>query len=255
MKDEYFEIKIPKISFKNIHTNTYLIIALIISSFALGYLTNRVIYLENTIKATPSPSQDNTKTIEPTQRPTPPAKVNVTDGHLPFLGNPNAKVTVVEFSDFQCTFCDQFENDTYPQIYDEYIKTNKIKFVFRHYPLVSIHPTAQKAAEASECANEQGKFWEYHKLLFTNQSIWSPLLLDDALNSFTDYATQLGLDAKTFRSCIDSDKFAQNIQEDITDGNKAYIDGTPTFFINGTRLVGAQPFSQIKQIIDQELNK
>ncbi len=248
MKDKYFEIKIPTIS---LNANTYLIITLVIFAFILGILAYKVISLENTIKtqAANTPPQQATAP----QKPTPPEKVNVADGHLPPLGNPNAKVTIVEFSDFQCPFCKQFEDTTYPKLYDEYIKTNKIKFVFRHYPLNSIHPTAQKAAEASECANAQGKFWDYHDLLFKNQSTWSPLLLADAINSFTDYATQLGLNTTMFRSCLDTDQFAQKVQEDSADGNKVSVDGTPTFFINGNRLVGAQPFEKIQQLIEQEL--
>jgi protein-disulfide isomerase len=261
-KEKYFEIKIPPISFKKINTNILLVIALIIFAFILGFLTDKVIYLQNALNGntakTSTTAQNNAKTITPQaaqpEEPTPPpAKVDVSDGHLPPLGNPNAKVTIVEFSDFQCPFCEQFENNTYPQLYDQYIKTNKIKFVFRHYPLVGIHPLAQKAAEASECANDQGKFWDYHKTLFKNQSAWSTLPLTDALDSFTSYASELGLDTTTFRSCLDTDQFAQKVQKDRDDGDKAYVNGTPTFFINGKRLVGAQPFDQIKQLIDQDL--
>ena len=259
-KEKYFEIKIPAISFKNTNINVYLVTALVIFAFTLGILTDKVIYLSNSLKTqdanTSIPSQDNTKTtglaILSTE-PTPPAKVNVAHGHLPPLGNPNAKVTIVEFSDFQCPFCKQFVDNTYPKIYDEYIKNNKIKFVFRHYPLNSIHSNAQKAAEASECANEQGKFWEYHDLLFKNQALWSPLPLADVLNSFTNYAAELGLNTTTFRSCLDTDQLAQKVQEDSDDGSKAFVDGTPAFFINGKRLVGAQPFAQIQQLIEQEL--
>ena len=251
MKEKYFEIKIPAISFKNINANIYLITTLIIFAFILGILTDKLIYLENTLK-TQTASAPPPKTTPPQEPTPPPAKVDVAQGHLPPLGNPNAKVTIVEFSDFQCPFCKQFEDNTYPKLYDEYIKTNKIKFVFRHYPLNSIHPTAQKAAEASECANAQNKFWEYHNLLFKNQSTWSPLPLADALNSFTDYAAELGLNTITFRSCLDTDQLTQKVQEDSSDGDKASVNGTPTFFINGTRLVGNQPFAQIQQLIEQE---
>jgi protein-disulfide isomerase len=261
-KEKYFEIKIPAISLKNINTNVCLVIALVIFAFTCGYLTDKVIYLSNALNNktanTSAPTQTNTKTTglkttQPEEPTLPPAKVDVAQGHLPPLGNTDAKVTIVEFSDFQCPFCKQFEDNTYPKLYDEYIKTNKIKFVFRHYPLIGIHPNAQKAAEASECANEQGKFWDYHDMLFKNQSTWSPLPLADAINSFTDYAAQLGLNTTTFRSCLDTDQLAQKVKEDSDDGDKAYVNGTPSFFINGKRLVGAQPFTQIQQLIEQEL--
>ena len=96
-------------------------------------------------------------------------------GHLPQLGKTNAKVAIVEFSDFECPFCKQFFNETFSQIKREYIDTGKVAFYFRHYPLTSIHPNAQIAAEATECANEQGKFWQFHDMLFTNQESWANL--------------------------------------------------------------------------------
>lgn len=115
-------------------------------------------------------------TLAPGQ-PTPAPKQDVAIGHLPILGNKDAAVTVIEFSDFQCPFCDQFVKNTYPQLKKEYIDTGKIAFAYRHFPLTSIHPNATPAAIASECANEQGKFWEYHDTLFQNQATWANLPL------------------------------------------------------------------------------
>lgn len=102
-------------------------------------------------------------------------KVTVNNGHLPLLGKKSAKVTIVEFSDFQCPFCKQFFTDTLSQLTKEYIDTGKVKLYYRQFPLTSIHPNAQIAAEAAECANEQGKFWEFHDILFTNQASWDTL--------------------------------------------------------------------------------
>lgn len=107
-----------------------------------------------------------------TTTPSPAAKVTVANGHLPVLGKQSAKVTIVEFSDFQCPFCKQFFTNTFDQLKKSYIDTGKAKLYFRQYPLTSIHPNAQIAAEASECANAQGKFWQYHDILFTNQDAW-----------------------------------------------------------------------------------
>lgn len=258
---EYLEIHIPRISFKDTKINTYLVTALVIFAFFLGMLTNKVLSLEKALKTTTTNNNvlgntDSTPPNSALQNPTqPPAKVDVAIGHLPALGPDNAKVTIVEFSDFQCPFCEKFVNDAYPQIYDAYIKTNKVKFAYRHYPLTSIHPNAQKAHEASECANEQNKFWEYHNLLFKNQTTWSPQPSADAANSFTDYASQLNLNTDQFRSCLDTDKYKENVQKDTTDGDTAGVDGTPTLFINGIRLVGAQPFAKIQALIEQELKK
>ena len=264
-KKDYLELKIPKISFKNSNINYFLVIGLIAFGFIIGMLTNKVLFLQSTLKnnqealkAVQSAQTNSLPAVNPNNLPAPtqpPSKITVANGHLPSLGNDNAKVTVVEFSDFQCPFCEQFESQTFPQVNDAYIKTGKIKLVYRHYPLTTIHPNAEKAAEASECANEQGKFWDYHDLLFKNQSTWTALAAPDAASSFTDLAGQLGLDTNQFSSCLSTDKYKQNVLNDISDGNKAGVDGTPTFFINGWRLVGAQPFAQLQQLIDQELKK
>lgn len=273
-KKEYLEIRLPSISFKDTKINAYLVTALVIFAFFLGMLTNKVLSLEKDLKTqttnNTAPTDqvnnqlnnnvlgntDNALPNPALQRPTqPPLKVDVAIGHLPTLGSEKAKVTIVEFSDFECPYCVKFANEAYPQIYDAYIKTNKIKFAYRHYPLTSIHENAQKAAEASECANEQSKFWDYHDLLFKNQETWSPQTPIDAANSFTDYAAQLGLNTDQFRSCLDTDKYKGLVQEDITDGYNAGVDGTPTLFINGWRIVGAVPFPQIQKLIEQELKK
>ncbi len=261
---EYLEIHIPRISFKDTKINTYLVTTLVIFAFFLGMLTNKVLSLEKALKTTTTnntaPSGQTNNVLgntdnAPQALTQPPPKVDVAIGHLPTLGAKDAKVTVIDFSDPQCPFCERFENNTYPQLFDTYIKTNKIKFAYRHYPLNSIHPNAQKASEALECANEQNKFWEYQKLIFKNQSTWSSQPLTDAINSFTGYAGELNLNTDQFRSCLDTNKYEENVQKDITEGNLVGVDGTPTFFINGQRLVGAQPFAQIQQLIEQELKK
>jgi len=176
-------------------------------------------------------------------------------GHLPILGNKGAKVTIVEFSDFQCPFCSSLWKDTLPQIKKDYIDTGKVKFAYRHYPLVAIHPNAQKAAEASECANEQGKFWEYHDKLFENQSEWEGQAAADALTSFASYADTIGINGATLKSCVDSGKFADAVTKDADEGTTAGVNGTPATYVNGLLVSGAQPYSAFKTIIDQELSK
>ena len=164
----------------------------------------------------------------------------------PVLGDKNAELTIVEFSDYQCPFCARFREQTLDQLKKEYIDTGKVRFVYRDFPLSSIHPYAQKAAEASECADEQGKFWEYHDKLFENQQA-----LDVA--SLKNYAAGLKLDAGKFAECLDSGRYADETAKDLADGSRAGVTGTPAFIIGSRQLSGAQPFSNFKAAIDAEL--
>lgn len=249
----YLEIRLPKFSFRNTSLNVYLVFALVIFAFLLGMLTNKVIYLEK-IANTPAPTTAPVA-AEPTQ-PEPPAVVKVDNGHLPALGDDKAKVTVVEFSDFQCPFCKRYYDETHKQLDEQYIKTGKIKFYYRHFPLYSIHPNAERGALASECANDQGKFWEYYDLLFANQDTWSGIdTPEKTVDSLTDLAGQAGMDTDAFRSCLETQADKKKVDADAAVGNKVQVDGTPTFFINGHRLVGAQPFSEFQKLIDAELKK
>ena len=253
-KDDHFTIRIPRLSFKNNSLNIYLVFALIVFAFILGMLTNKVLYLENQLRSGTQAAAQPSSAPLPTQVELP-QYVKVDNGHLPALGNAAAKVTIVEFSDFQCPFCKSYIDDTHSQIKTKYIDTGKVKLVYRHFPLTSIHPNAYKAAIASECANGQNKFWEYHDILFKNQETWSPQTAADASTSFVSYAQQIGLDTDLFQSCIDSEKDKKGVDDDMSAGNKAQVDGTPAFFINGYRLIGAQPFSAFEKTIEDALKK
>lgn len=159
------------------------------------------------------------------------------------------KVIVEEFSDFQCPFCQRFYNDSYKQIKTKYIDTGKVQFVFRHFPL-PIHQNAQKAGEAAECANRQGKFFPYHDVLFEKmQPDGTGLNISD----LKQYATDLGLNASKFNSCLDNGETAEVVKKDTTDGQAAGVSGTPTVFVNGVKIVGAQPFSAFEQAIEAAL--
>lgn len=164
----------------------------------------------------------------------------------PFLGNPDAPVVMVEFSDFQCPFCARFWSQTLPEIKEKYIKTGKVRFVYRDFPISSIHSNAQKASEAGECADEQGKFWEYHDLIFSRQAQMS-------VANYKRWAAELKLDTARFNACLDSGTYADEVAKDFADGQAAGVSGTPTFFINGQRLVGALPFEQFKTMLDAAL--
>jgi protein-disulfide isomerase len=173
----------------------------------------------------------------------------------PFKGAANAKVAVIEFSDYQCPFCGRFEKDQYVQILRDYVDTGKVKYVWRDMPL-DMHPNAQKAAEAGHCAGAQGKFWEMHDRLFTNQQAL-------AAADLTKHAEALQLNVGQFQSCLDSGRFAADIKADMTDAGKAGISGTPSFLFglvqpNGTvkivkRIVGTKPYAEFKSAIDSAL--
>jgi protein-disulfide isomerase len=162
----------------------------------------------------------------------------------PARGPANAPVTIVEFSDFECPFCKRAA-ETVEQVMKTY--EGKVRLVFRHYPL-PMHSNAKKAAEAASCANESGKFWPYHDLLFKNQTA----LAEDNLKA---YAKEAGLDAGAFEKCLTSGKFATTVEKDTEEGAAAGITGTPAFFINGRPLIGAQPFEAFKEAIDDVLGQ
>ena len=169
-------------------------------------------------------------------------------------GRQDAKLVLVEFSDFQCPFCGRYTRDTLPQVEREYVDTGKVRYVFRHYPLERIHPLALRAAEAGDCAHQQGKFWPMHTRLFGNQQAL-------AEPDLTRSAEALGLNMSSFQQCMASQSTSPvRVRQDQTEGSRASITGTPTFFI-GTitpagkvhvlkRLVGARPYESFKTTLD-----
>lgn len=174
----------------------------------------------------------------------------------PVLGNPDAPVTMVEFSDFQCPFCRRLYTQTLPQIKEQYIKTGKVKFVYRDFPLTSIHDMAQKYAEASECADEQEKFWQMHDKIFNEQEkLGSGTILDFTVSDVKRWAREVGLNGIKFDRCLDSGKYAGEVEKDFRDGDAAGIDGTPGTFINKQLIKGAVPFTQFQAVIESELSK
>ena len=166
----------------------------------------------------------------------------------PLLGDPQAPVTMVEFGDFQCPFCRRLFETTLSDIKEKYVATGKVKFIYRDFPLSSIHSEAEKAAEAGECADEQGKFWALHDLLYERQ---------DALGvaNYKKWAAEIGLNAQQFNECLDSGKYAEEVAKDLADGQAAGVNGTPATFINGRLVSGAVPFAQFEVIIEEELKK
>jgi protein-disulfide isomerase len=161
----------------------------------------------------------------------------------PAIGAASAPITIVEFSDFQCPFC-QRAAPTLKQIRAKY--GDKVRVVWKDYPLTQIHPQAFKAAEAAHCAEEQGKFWEFHDQMFGNQAALQP-------DNLKKYAADMGLDATKFNACLDSSKYAERVRDGVAAGTRLGVNSTPTLYINGRLLTGAQPYETFAAIIDEEL--
>jgi len=171
------------------------------------------------------------------------------------LGDAKAPLVVVEYTDFQCPFCQQFHNTAFAQIKANYIDTGKVRFISRDFPL-DFHENARRAATAGRCAAEQGKFWEMRHVMIVNADQLKP-------DNLMSYAAQVKMDVPKFKSCLDSDKFKAQIDQDVAEGGVAGIQGTPSFVIGhlendklqGVRLVGAQPYAQFDAKIQEMLEQ
>jgi protein-disulfide isomerase len=183
-------------------------------------------------------------------------------GDSPTLGDRTARVTIVEFSDFQCQYCGAYARDTFEKIVDQYVKTGKVRYVARNFPIEQIHPLAMKAAEAAMCAKEQGKFWEAHRLFFDNQPV-----LDEVIRLQQGDAVTVGINTSVFEQCIASKKYAEFITRDLTEGIELGVKGTPTFFLGYSdlkdlshiravkSLVGAPPLREFEMALDDLLKE
>lgn len=162
----------------------------------------------------------------------------------PFIGPEDAPITIIEFSDYQCPYCTQWHTEVFGKLRENY--ADKVRIVYRDFPLESIHPEATPAAEAANCALEQGKFWEYHDQLFTNQQKLGK-------EGYREFAGQVGLDLEQFDACLEERRYAEEVQADLNYAVQLGVRSTPTFFLNGIPLVGAQPYEVFSQVIEQEL--
>lgn len=177
----------------------------------------------------------------------------------PVKGDRKARVVLVEFSDFQCPYCARFVRETLPEIDKNYIKTGKLKYVFRDFPITSAHKDALKAAMAAGCALDQGKYWEMHDRLFENQTAFT-------VYNLTQNAEAIGLNKQTFQQCLNNNEYATEVQSDFADGTKAGVNQTPFFFLGLTEpnspkvkvltvIRGAKPYAVFKAAIDSALEQ
>jgi protein-disulfide isomerase len=162
----------------------------------------------------------------------------------PFLGPQDAPITIVEFSDYQCPYCTKWYQEVHSRLMKDY--AGKVRFIYRDFPLYSIHPEAQSAAEAANCAGEQGAYWQFHDVLFGQNS-------ELGVPAYTKYAAALGLNTSQFDQCVSDRKYKSEVEADYKYASSLGVSSTPTFFVNGLAVVGAQPYEVFQQIIDKEL--
>jgi protein-disulfide isomerase len=234
------------VTFKKSHFYSILVVL----AFAVGLFVGYVAWGRGTVATTPSaasaaeqqqPSGQVVEAPQPTKSAY--ARYDIPIEGYPSLGPDDAEIVIVEFSDFQCPYCRRFHDETYQALLNAY--PGQIRFVYRNLPLTSIHPSAMPAAIASLCANDQNAYWDYHEKLFSSET------LDEA--TYIQYATDLGLDVETFTACLSSGSHDEFIQQDMEFSLGLGVQSTPTFFVNGLAIVGAQPLASFQQLIDKEL--
>jgi len=268
-KPEIIESDIQEVPTNNIQNtkspSAAMIVALVVAVAAAAFFAGTYFSNLDSDEITKSDLEDAISKLESKigntqQAPTQPTQpVKISKDNDPIRGDPNAPITIIEFSDFQCPFCARFHVQTLPLLLEEYIDAGKVNFVYRDFPIQSIHPNALPAAVSAECANEQGKYWEYHDTLFEKQSAWSRLDSDAVISTFSQYAKDVGLEEEQFDSCLGSGKYLEEVQGDLSDGRDYDITGTPGFFIGNeeigfVKLNGAQPFEAFQRVIDSQLD-
>jgi len=232
-------------TFKRSHVYSFAIVL----AFAAGLLIGYLAWGRN---ATPPQTAADPQAQSPSQvadaaLPTSTPRViryDIPADGFPSNGPEDAPIVLVEFSDYQCPFCTKWHNEVYEQLLAAY--PGQIRFVYRNLPLTSIHPEAFPAAEAALCAGEQGRYFEFHDALFD-------ALYGLGAEAYVQYATDLGLNMDAFRECLESGRQAQAVQADMDFAINLGINSTPTFFINGLAIIGAQPLQVFTQVIDKEL--
>ncbi len=183
---------------------------------------------------------------EPSAGPTPASIAPASDAMV--LGDADAPVTIVEFSDYGCPYCATYSEETWPQIKTDLVDTGRVRYVFKDFPLTSLHPKAPQAHAAARCGGEQGAYWAMHDRLFEEQSAWSGS--SDPGAAFETMAAELGLEASSFETCLESGDWEDAVDGDVAEGASLGVRGTPTFFVNGYPLVGARGFEFFEQVVE-----
>jgi protein-disulfide isomerase len=232
------------ITFKRSHLYAVMLPLAFVLGLSVGFLfwgRNQAEPPQGAASAPAVAAQDG-QVAAPTQQPF--RRYDVPTGDNPSLGPADAAITIIEFSDYQCPYCRKWELEAWPKIQAAY--PGKIRLVYRDFPLYSIHPESEAAAIAADCAGDQQKYWEFHDLLFSDQL---PLGQD----SYVKYAAQVKLNVDQFTQCVTTQKFKDNVSSNYNYASNLGVNSTPTFFVNGIPMVGAQPFEAFKVLIDKEL--
>lgn len=195
-------------------------------------------------------AKNNPVIEEPFVENSEPINIEVPAG-LPVLGNNNAKVTVIEFADFQCPYCGDWQKTVFPELKKNYIDTGKIRFVFMDYAFLG--KESYRAAEAARCAHDQNKFWEYHDKIFASQNSENEGAFSDP--NLKQFAKDVGLNQSEFNTCLDANKYQKDVENALVTGDSYGITSTPTLFINGYKHEGLYPFSHYQDAIESELAK
>ena len=232
------------VTFKRSHFYAVLTVLAFSVGILLGYVVWGLDSTEGTVQVALPASQSSGPVAEAPATEEPQfVRYDIPSEGFPTIGPANAPITIVEFSDYQCPFCRRWHEQVYEPLLAAY--PGQIKIVYRHLPLTSIHPDAFSAAEAAMCAGDQDAYWPYHEKLFSGETL--------GMQVYNQYAQELSLDMEDFQTCMTEHKFQEAIQADSDFAVNLGIRSTPTFFINGLAIVGAQPLEVFQQVIDKEL--
>lgn len=238
------------VTFKRSHLYSVLLPLAFVAGLSLGYIFWGRNNAPTTQTAAAVPQRDpaastsgQAQTSSESQ-PEPVTRYDVPIDDDPILGPEDAPITIIEFSDYECPYCRKWHSEVYGRLFEDY--PDQVRLVYRDFPLDSIHSNAIPAAEAANCAYEQGSFWEFHDKLFGMELGLSP-------DAYQQYAQDLSLDMDAFNECVDARRYRDEVQSDYDYASQLGVRSTPTFFINGIALVGAQPYEVFQEVIDKEL--
>lgn len=231
-------------------TNTWQTVGLILIGVLAGYIVGRfeLTSLSFEINNNIQPENKNQQTEQAHNAKQDDATISTDDD--PALGNEDAPITIINFSDYQCSFCKKFYQDIFPQLNEDYIQEGTVRYVFRDFPL-SIHPKAQYAHYAAECAKDQQAYWEMHNILFEKQEQW--VESENIMEELGSYAQELNFNTKVFNECMSSEKHRDEIAKDRQDALIYGFKGTPTLVVNGTILRGITSYEKLQEVIEKTL--
>lgn len=234
-----------------------LVVMVVVAAFAVGMLYGKVQVYEKNLGSGGGTQQ--AAAGDPQAPQAPPEEAPLTEEQWDKLlagaefvkGDDDAPITMVEFTDYECPFCTRYYTETYGQIMKDYVDTGKVRYITRDLPL-SFHPQAKPAALAARCAGDQGKYYEMHDLLFENQTSWST---GNAAEAFEGYAREIGLNVSQYTSCYEANTHNEAIDADLALAQEMGIGGTPSFVIEGDKLIGAQPYTAFQALLDRKLGE